>query len=67
MGEVDVHFIFLFCDDTTQDANFVAAAKCYVYSKFLPSIFPDGVKIKVYAESDGAANFVCHLSKSLMP
>ena len=67
VGEVDAHFIFLFSDDTTQDANFVAAGKHYIYSEFLPSIFPDNMNIKVYAESDGAGALNCNLSKSLMP
>ena len=67
VGEVDVNFIFLFSDDTTQDANFVAAGKHYIYSEFLPSIFPAGVKIKAYAESDAAGALNCNLAKSLMP
>ena len=67
VGEVDVHFFLFFSDDTQQDSYFVAAGKDYIYSEFLPSIFPDDVTVKVYYESDGAGCYNSYVSKALMP
>jgi hypothetical protein len=65
-GEVDVHFFLFFSDNTQQDANFIIAAKHYVYSEILPKLFPDGTEIEALFESDGAGSFNCNLMKAVM-
>lgn len=66
-NEVTVQMCFLFSDDTLQDSNYVITGKHFVYNEILPPLFPDGSKIKVKWESDGAGAFNSCLCKSLMP
>jgi len=67
-GTVDVNFVLLFSNDTTQDANFVLAAKAYIYSDFLPTLFPDDIEtINVNFESDGAGCFNSSILKGCQP
>lgn len=66
-GVVDVHFYLFFSDDTTQDTNFVLAAKHHVYNNIVPSLFPKGTKVKVKFESDGAGCFNSYLAKAALP
>ena len=66
-GKHDVMYFLFFSDDTQQDANYVLAAKHYIYSNVLPGLFPDGTEIKVHFESDGAGCFNCTLLKATMP
>ena len=65
--EVDADFFFFFCDDTTQDSNFVLSAKSYIYSEFLPSLFPDDVTVETFWQCDGAGCFNSTLMKACQP
>ena len=67
-GTVDVNFVLLFSNDTTQDANFVLSAKAYIYSEFVPTLFPDDIgTINVKFESDGAGCFNSSALKGCQP
>jgi len=43
-GTVNVNFVLLFSNDTTQDTNFALSAKAYIYSEFIPTFFPDDIR-----------------------
>ena len=61
-------FVLLFSNDTTQDANFILSAKAYIYSEFVPTLFPDDIgTINVKFESDGAGCFNSSALKGCQP
>ena len=66
--KVDADFFFFFCDDTTQDSNFVLSAKSYIYSEFLPSLFSKTEEtVEAFWQSDGAGCFNSTLMKACQP
>src|SRR5210317_1671013 len=69
-GEVNAQYLFLYTDDTCQDANMVLSAKSYLYGEYIPSLFPDrpdGTPIEVHCETDGAGCFNAMLMKACQP
>lgn len=63
-GEVNAEYFYCFSDDTCQDTNMVLAAKSYIYSEHLPTLFPEGTSIEVKWETDGAGCYNSALMKA---